>query len=196
MSGWLGAERDAAAADRILDAAGRVFASSGTESGMGDIARAAGCSRATVYRYFEDRHALRSAFVHRAAREIARDVAAGIGSFEDPTERLVEAVTRSIGAVRADPVLLAWFSAPNALVANEMAAESEVIAAIGAAFLDARRDDLSTGRVDDLLLRARWTVRVIVSLLAAPEAELSDERALLQRFLAPVVLDRSTAAAP
>jgi len=41
--------------DRILDAAGELFAARGVSAvEMTDIARAAGCSRATLYRYFED----------------------------------------------------------------------------------------------------------------------------------------------
>ena len=33
--------------------------------GMNEIAKAAGCSRATLYRYFENREALYTAYVHR-----------------------------------------------------------------------------------------------------------------------------------
>lgn len=186
MSRWLGQERDAAAVDRILDAAGTVFASSGIAStGMGDIAKAAGCSRATLYRYFKDRHALRRAFVHRAAREIARRVAREITEVRDPTHRFVEAVTGTLTAVRSDPVLRAWFSGGDSTIATELAHESEVISAIGAAFLSRDGSDLDR----DLLLRARWTVRVVVSLLASPEPDPGDERALVARFLAPVVLE-------
>ncbi|HPY25671.1 MAG TPA: helix-turn-helix domain-containing protein, partial [Mycobacterium sp.] len=41
---------------RILHAAGELFAERGVDAvEMQDIARAAGCSRATLYRYFENR---------------------------------------------------------------------------------------------------------------------------------------------
>jgi AcrR family transcriptional regulator len=56
---WLAASRTEVAADRILDAAGELFATRGVASvGMHEIAQAAGCSRATLYRYFENREAL------------------------------------------------------------------------------------------------------------------------------------------
>ncbi|MDQ1319611.1 MAG: hypothetical protein QG655_854, partial [Actinomycetota bacterium] len=57
---------------RILHAAGELFAERGVDAvEMQDIARAAGCSRATLYRYFENRAALHGAFVHREARAVA-----------------------------------------------------------------------------------------------------------------------------
>ncbi len=53
---WLGARRIEVAADRILDAAERLWTERDHASiGMNEIARAAGCSRATLYRYFENR---------------------------------------------------------------------------------------------------------------------------------------------
>ena len=199
MSGWLGAERGAAATDRILDSAGEVFAASGIDgTGMADIAREAGCSRATLYRYFEDRQALRRAFVHREARRIAAEVSTAIGSLSDPTARFVGAVTGCLREVRADPTLRAWFSAANSAIATELATESEVITAIGEAFLAGGLPETGfpgtevTDRESDLAERARWTVRVIVSLLALPEADPGEERALVERFLAPVVVGASS----
>ena len=52
---WLATERSELGAERILDAAAQLFAEQGIgQPGMEDIARAAGCSRATVYRYFDN----------------------------------------------------------------------------------------------------------------------------------------------
>ena len=57
---WLASRRNEAAADRILDAAEELYTQRDSDSiGMNEIARAAGCSRATLYRYFENREALR-----------------------------------------------------------------------------------------------------------------------------------------
>ncbi|MFC7500779.1 helix-turn-helix domain-containing protein, partial [Nocardioides sp. GCM10030258] len=54
MSDWV--DRRAPAVERILDAAGGLFAERGVDVvAMSDIATAAGCSRATLYRYFPDR---------------------------------------------------------------------------------------------------------------------------------------------
>ena len=61
-----GRRRTEVAAERILDAADELFAQQGAATvGMHEIAKAAGCSRATLYRYFENREALYTAYVHR-----------------------------------------------------------------------------------------------------------------------------------
>src|SRR5246127_658014 len=63
---WLSERRTEVAADRILDAAEELFTGQDPGSvGMNEIAKAAGCSRATLYRYFENREALRTAYVNR-----------------------------------------------------------------------------------------------------------------------------------
>ena len=55
MADWLAESRTEAAADRILDAADALFASHDAASvGMNDIAKASGCSRATLYRLIKD----------------------------------------------------------------------------------------------------------------------------------------------
>ena len=72
---WLAARRTEVAADRILDAAGELFAQQEAATvGMHEIASAAGCSRATLYRYFENREALHTAYVHReSVPAVSRD---------------------------------------------------------------------------------------------------------------------------
>lgn len=76
----------------------------------------------------------------------------------------------ALDGVRADPTLAAWFAA------------EPVIDALASAFLGG-----CAGDDDDVRDRARWIVRVTVSLLAMPGRDRADERALLERFLVPVV---------
>lgn len=183
MSGrrWLAGDRAELAEQRILDAAGACFAARGVgATTITDIARRAGCSRPTIYRYFDDRQALLTAFVHRAARRLGAEVAATVRDCPDPADRVVVAVQASVEGVRADPTLAAWF-AGGATGAFD-AATSEVIEAQVAALLGDPADD----RVRD---RARWVVRAILSLLAMPGRDGEDERAMLARYLAPVVVE-------
>jgi AcrR family transcriptional regulator len=182
---WLAPERDALATDRILDAAGVVFTRDGvTGAAMADIAIAAGCSRATLYRYFDDRHALRVAFVHREARRLGAEVATAVASTRDPSRRLVAAIVRAVEGVRTTPTLAAWFTDASAGTATELAGASEVIEAMAAAFVGADGTPVD----DDTRERARWVVRIVVSLLTMPGPSMAAERRLVERFVVPVVV--------
>ncbi|WP_430333244.1 TetR/AcrR family transcriptional regulator [Rhodococcus sp. ACT016] len=182
---WLSDERGEAAAEKILDAAAALFVDRGVgATGMAEVAKAAGCSRATLYRYFENRRALHRAFVHREARRLGEHVNRSVAPIADPRERVTEAVLMAIHEVRTTPTLAAWFGLGDAGLASELASTSEVIEVLGTAFL------ADLWHVDDseIVRRARWLVRAIVSLLTVPGIDAEDERAMVEQFLAPAVL--------
>src|SRR5690348_8330594 len=162
---WLGSHRSEAAADRILDAAEKLYTVRDQASiGMNEIARAAGCSRATLYRYFENREALRTAYVHRETHRLGRAIADEIEGIEDPRERLTASITATLRMVRDSAALAAWFAVTRPPVGGELAEKSEVITALAAAFVS------SLGPEEPAVVerRARWVVRVITSLLMYP----------------------------
>ncbi|KRB78931.1 hypothetical protein ASE01_23655 [Nocardioides sp. Root190] len=177
MSAWV--DRRAPAVERILDAAGGLFAERGVESvAMGEIAVAAGCSRATLYRYFPDRSALQLAFVQREAVRVGALVVADLAALTTPdrgAEALTEGVLAALRHVRAAPALLAWFGDRDAARTADLAQGSEVVEALG----------LSMSADPDT---ARWLVRVIVSLLTVPGGDAAEERQLVERFVVPVVI--------
>jgi AcrR family transcriptional regulator len=180
MPDWLGEKRTEAACDRILEAAGTLFADRGVESvGMNDIARAAGCSRATLYRYFENRDALHAAYVHRHARAINRQLGQLVGGIADSRDRLLAALTHALRLVRENPALSAWFS--RTAVGAEAAEGSDVVQAMTAGFLlSVDPDDVAgAGR------QARWLVRVLTSFLTVPGRDAAEERAMLEEFVIP-----------
>ncbi len=181
---WLGTHRSEAAVDRILDAAEQLYTQRDSDSiGMNEIARAAGCSRATLYRYFENREALRTAYVHREARRLGRKIIARTGDIEDPGQRLIASILVTLEMGRESPALASWFATTRPPVGGELAGQSDVIAALAAAFLH------SLGPDDPAVVerRARWTVRVIVSLLTYPGRDEDDERAMIEEFVLPIV---------
>jgi AcrR family transcriptional regulator len=182
---WLSARRIEIAADRILDAAEELFTSEDPGSvGMNEIARAAGCSRATLYRYFENREALRTAYVHRETHRLANAISDQISGVDDPGERLITHVTTTLRLVRESPALAAWFATTHPPIGGEMADQSEVIAALAAAFVN------SLGPDDPTIIesRGRWLVRVITSLLVFPGRDAADERAMVEQFVVPIVV--------
>lgn len=181
---WLSARRTEVAADRILDAAEELFTRQDPSSvGMNEIARAAGCSRATLYRYFDNREALYTAYVHREANAVYRQMTESLTGIDDPHDRLVAGITRSIALVRESPALSAWFAATQPPIGGEMADRSEVITTLVAAFVT------SLGPEDRAVVehRARWLVRVITSLLIFPGRGEADEGAMIEEFVVPVV---------
>ena len=177
-----------AATEKILDAAAQLFVARGVAAaGMGDIAAAAGCSRATLYRYFVSRRALHRAFVHREARRVGERVAAEVAGIADPAGRITEAILASVRQVRETPTLAVWFAVGNAGIASELASPSEVIEVLGASFLAGT----SGGDAAQSSAAARWVVRVIVSLLTVPGVDEADERATVERFVVPALVPRT-----
>jgi AcrR family transcriptional regulator len=172
---WLADDRSRLATERILDAAGELFTARGPAAvSMGDVARAAGCSRATLYRYFSDRRELQLAYVHREARRIGATVSRETASVDGREARLVAAVSSALRHVRGTPLLAAWFGADGAAVTADLVASSEVLETLG------------LGIVDDPLA-ARWLLRVVVSLLLMPGRDEAEEQALMERFVAPLL---------
>jgi AcrR family transcriptional regulator len=185
---WLAARRTEVAADRILDAAGELFAQKEAAAvGMHEIASAAGCSRATLYRYFENREALYTAYVHRESYRLYREMTEQINSVVDPRDRLIEGMLASLRNVRESPALASWFATSQRPIGAEMAEQSEVIKALTEAFV------ISLGPDETELVahRARWLVRVMTSLFLFPGHDDADERAMLEEFVVPIVLPSS-----
>jgi AcrR family transcriptional regulator len=181
---WLASRRSQVAADRILDAAEELYTQRDQASiGMNEIARAAGCSRATLYRYFESREALRAAYVAREARRLGRAIAERIDGIVDPRERLVASLTAALRMVRESPALSSWFAVTRPPIGGELAERSDVITSLAASFVN------SLGPEDAAVVerRARWVVRVLTSLLMYPGQDEADERAMIEEFVVPIV---------
>ncbi|CAA0122491.1 putative HTH-type transcriptional regulator [Mycolicibacterium vanbaalenii] len=182
---WLAARRTEVAADRILDAAGELFATKEAAAvGMHEIASAAGCSRATLYRYFENRDALYTAYVHRESYRLYREMTDQIMSVLDPRERLIEGMLSSLRNVRESPALASWFATTQRPIGAAMAEQSQVIKALTEAFVIS----LGSDAPDVVEHRARWLVRVMMSLLVFPGHDDADERRMLEEFVVPIVL--------
>lgn len=181
-STWSEAARSGAS-ERILDAAAGLFAEQGVAAvGMDDIARAAGCSRATLYRYFANRELLRSAYV---VREMSRALD-HLASTEPPSgtapERLVAVIESAVAYVRDRPELLAWFASEDFAVGPVLAENAGALAAAAARSRVATDlPALADPQVFD------WVVRVIVGLLAHPGESAAYEHELLVRFVGPIV---------
>lgn len=186
---WLTGARSELAVARILDVAERLFVEQGVHAvTMRAVADAVGCSRATLYRYFAGKDDLMVAYVERSARDLADDIGsarADSGRARSGRDTARAAIMTAVDGVRRNPALSAWFDPDTAGHAGRIALLSPVIERIATDFLASA--DGVTPDPAEVALRARWLVRVIVSLLTTPSSA-EDERDMLDRFVIPVIL--------
>ena len=187
-----------AARERLLDAAGEVFAAKGVLAvTIADVAAAAGCARGTVYRSFPDREALRQAFVEREARRVWRRVGEQLDPAAPPADRLVAGVLVAVAEVRADPVLAAWFTGDAAVASGQLSLQAGAVRRLTGRWVrsllaDAVADGTARPGLDPAVATDA-VVRVILSLLTIPaaarsaRAAVAAERSLVEALLVPAL---------
>jgi AcrR family transcriptional regulator len=183
---WSRHEDEDDAVDSLLDAAGRAFAALGvSKATMVDIAREAGCSRATLYRYFPNQSALHHAFVHRATLRIAERLADERRATGVP-DTLTDRILGGIAAVRDDPLLAVWFEPENMAVPIAVSQSSELLKTMSAGLID--QLDVGPHTRAEIERRGEWLLRSIVSLLAMPGPDAATEREMVESFVVPVLV--------
>lgn len=193
---WLGDERHDLAVERILDAAGDVFAREGIGGArMGKIAEAAGCARATLYRYFPNKETLLHAYMDHVARqfdEVLRSKLEGLGSLG---ERLVEAVAVSIELIHEREDVAPFFSEEGLGVTARLTSSAAGMRQRLARQIENEscsgdiRGELRAGVTPDDA--AEWLTRAILSFTVLPTPDRSQTalRAYLRKMLLPALLD-------
>lgn len=186
-------------ATRLLDAGLACIARVGvSKTTLDDVAREAGVSRATLYRYFPGKPALLAALVGREATALAaalESASAGAESLADAVTAITLEVQHRLAAhealtfvLTAEPELLLPHLAFDG-ADRVLAVGARVVAPALARFLDA----------DDAGRAAEWLARVLLSYLCDPShtVDLTDPvsvRALVGDFLVPGLT--STVASP
>ena len=184
---WLRYDDPGVAVEKILSAAEKAYAEVGvSKAGMATIAEFAGCSRGTLYRYFKTRHELHIAYINRVALEIQERIQAAVKGLNEPRERLVETILCAVREVRQRPGAVAWFEPGISGATARMSRSSEVIGAMSASFVGDLPNSLQ--RSSESRFRARWVLRVILSLLSNPAESEAEERIIVERFAAPGLL--------
>jgi AcrR family transcriptional regulator len=159
-----------------------------------EVARRAGCSRATVYRHVADKDALVREVLIGRATAIAERLEAEIDQDADPADWIVEGLLRHAEAVRAEP----WYRAleregATAAVARVGGGPEALVglaAPLVGRFLDriAARDALRT----DITLEdaTEWLIGVHLALLNPVFPDRTRERraAMLRTFVAYALL--------
>lgn len=114
-----------ATADAVLDGAAACFARFGPrKTTMADVARAAGCSRATVYAHFGGKEALYAALLDRVTAGFVREVETRLAASGDARTKLRAIVEIALRTYAGSPVLLAAATGDDAMRLADVAAEA------------------------------------------------------------------------
>jgi AcrR family transcriptional regulator len=187
--------------ERLLDAAEECLQQFGPQkTSMEDVARAAGMSRATVYRYFENRDALLLGVASRQAANLAADAMSYLARFDNISDWLVEGLLYTLRELPKRPVFASLVTSLDSRSGTTLFLGSNAMVEIGVNVLQPMFD-MAKGqgvvREDlDLHLLIEWLLRVLWTYLNAPSQVATDEegmRRLFKMMLIPTVLKESPA---
>jgi AcrR family transcriptional regulator len=187
--------------ERLLDAAEGCLEQFGPhKTSMEDVARAAGMSRATVYRYFENRDALLLGVASRQAADLATEAMTFLGQFTTLSDWLVEGCLFTLREIPTRPVFASLVTSLDSSAASKLLLGSTGMIQIGVNVLrpmfgNAKdqgllRDDLDIDMLIEWLLRVLWTYLNAPSQVATNEDSM---RKLFRMLLLPAVLKSPTA---
>jgi AcrR family transcriptional regulator len=174
--------------EAVLDAAltclGRVGL---TKTTLDDVAREAGCARATVYRYFANKQALMAAVVTREVARLQEQILAAASAEASLGDAVAAVMTTGARALQQHQAL-AFISAyePEVLMPF-LSFESDVLE--GAALLAAPAFERFLP-IDRATRLAEWAARLTLSYLCSPSDYLDvtdtmQVRALVEDFVLP-----------
>jgi AcrR family transcriptional regulator len=185
--------------ERYLDAAEVCFAQFGlAKTTVEDVARAAGVSRATLYRAFKNRDELFLAVYLRESARLAKDARNHLRAFDDAGSWIVEGMLFCLAEVPKRPLLATQFGVEEAGRTSRIVLNSGQVLAVGCetlrpAFEVARdRGQLKPGLELEALID--WVVRILISYLTVPSASLASRaqmRTLLRATVLPAILEPS-----
>jgi AcrR family transcriptional regulator len=185
--------------ERLLDAAEGCLEQFGPQkTSMEDVARAAGMSRATVYRYFENRDALLLGVASRQAATLATEAINFLAEFNTISDWLVEGCLFTLREIPKRPVFASLVTSLDSSASSKILLGSSGMIHIGVnvlrpMFANAKQQGLLRGDIDlDMLIE--WLLRVLWTFLNAPSQVAPDEdsmRKLLHMMLIPAVLKDS-----
>jgi len=186
--------------ERLLDAAEGCLKQFGPQkTSMEDVARAAGMSRATVYRYFENRDALLLGVASRQASALASEAIGYLSGFNTISDWLVEGLLFTLREIPNRPVFASLVTSLDSRASGSLFLGSTGLAQIGVnvlqpMFANAKAQGLLRDDIDPEML-IEWLLRMLWTYLNAPSQVATDEegmRKLFRMMLIPAVLKDSS----
>ena len=189
--------------ERLLDAAEGCLEQFGPQkTSMEDVARAAGMSRATVYRYFENRDELLLGVASRQASALAAEAITYLQQYSAISDWLVEGLLFTLREIPNRPVFASLVASLDSRSSGSLLLGSTGLIQIGVnvlgpVFSNAKEQGLLRDEIEPEML-IEWLLRMLWTYLNAPSQVARDEegmRKLLRMMLIPAVLKDSAACA-
>lgn len=192
--GWDGRPpvTDQEAADRIVSAAVRLIAETGTDVSIADVASSLGVIRQTVYRYFPTADALMRAAGIASVDAFLDRLTDTVEGIHDPAEAMTEGVLFTLEEVARTPHLGILLSEPYLSVHSGGVTSSEA-RAFGMRMINRFDVDWAAYGYDDDALRelVEFTLRLMLSFFVAPNESTrtrNELRYFIKRWLGAAIL--------
>jgi AcrR family transcriptional regulator len=184
--------------DRVLDAALACVARVGLgKTTLDDVAREAGCARATVYRCFPGKQNLFGAMLAREVTALGTRAVAAAGETESPAEAIVAVILTGADTFRSHAALRFVVEHEQEILAPELSFDRGSAVLRGAATLlaPAFTRFVEANRAERL---AEWVARLTLSYLLNPSElvrldDLAQVRAFVVDYVLPGVTESVTA---
>jgi AcrR family transcriptional regulator len=196
--GWDGRPpgSDEEASERIVAAAVRLIAETGTGVSIADVAASLGVIRQTVYRYFPTAESLMHAAAIASVDGFLDRLTENVRGITDPAEAMTEGVLFTLEEVARTPHLGIMLSGPHA-AANTGNVASDEAQVFGMRMITRFDVDWEKYGYDDSSLRdlVEFTLRTMLSFFVAPNEPTrsrEDLRRFLRRWLGGAILAQPT----
>jgi AcrR family transcriptional regulator len=180
---------------RVVDAAERYVEANGlAKVRIEEVAEEAGCSRATIYRYFSDKDELIREVLVRRARRISARLARLVGQVDDPADLLVQGIVRGVEEFRSDPYFESFYGPLAAGTTTRIAGGSTAIRTVVEEAMSPLFDLAeATGRLRPGVERdqaTEWIMLITTALLTIPQPSMgtsAQQEEFLRTFLVPAL---------
>ncbi len=180
----------------ILAAARECYLEDGiSQTGMREVAAAAGVARSTLYRYFPSRDDVLVAVIKQEMQAANIAIQDKLARFAEPADVIVEGLLLALREIPRRPLLYAVFASDEDARARRVVWNSELIVDFGEQLMDnVIQPALELGLLQDKVrpeIMVEWVYRVLLSFLTLPSNWSKSEqelRATLHALLVPVFL--------
>lgn len=195
-------EKPVSDGEKLLESALSAFLDFGIKrTSMGEIARRAGISPATLYRRYESKNDLVEAVSVREAQRFVAEIDKRVQKVEGVEEQLVEIFVAVITEIAGNELLRRLLRTEPDLILPRLTTDAGPIIAVGRTYLAEKLRELRSGADDnfDVELVAEIMARLALSLALTPDGlipidDVTAGREFARRTLLPMVGVRTTTA--